>query len=227
MSVTHALALSANLLSYARKSPYEHAPGDTWTHEIDLDRHADHLPSHQGCRHTLKTWLLYFSTCCLNTRQHYTYNTLHETYIHTRACALFLPVLLSQHKTALHVQYPTQNLHTRASALVLPVVSTQDSTLHETCIDTRASARGTSIYTYSSRINSSCYGPASFKSLSLHSHDVYPQFCDFLSFLFVFCDYLAQFEIFPIFLGSFCRSKFSIFSPIFCVCVNVRTFADS
>ena len=27
-------------------SPYEHALGETWTHGIYLDRHADHLPSH-------------------------------------------------------------------------------------------------------------------------------------------------------------------------------------
>ena len=36
---------------YARKSPYEYALGETRTHEIDLSRHADHLPSHRGlCR---------------------------------------------------------------------------------------------------------------------------------------------------------------------------------
>ena len=32
---------------YARTSPSEHALGETTTHEIDLDRHADHLPSHR------------------------------------------------------------------------------------------------------------------------------------------------------------------------------------
>ena len=30
-------------LFHARKTPYEYALGGTWTHEIDLDRHADHI----------------------------------------------------------------------------------------------------------------------------------------------------------------------------------------
>ena len=47
MSLSHALALSANQLFYARKSLHEYALGETRTHEIDLDRHADLLPSHR------------------------------------------------------------------------------------------------------------------------------------------------------------------------------------
>ena len=46
---THALALSATQFS-CKKSPYEHALGETRTQEIDLSRHADHLPRRRGCR---------------------------------------------------------------------------------------------------------------------------------------------------------------------------------
>ena len=35
---------------FARKIPREYALGETRTHEINLDRHADHLPSHRGRR---------------------------------------------------------------------------------------------------------------------------------------------------------------------------------
>ena len=34
---------------FATKS-HEHALGETWTHEIYLEKHADHLPSHRGRR---------------------------------------------------------------------------------------------------------------------------------------------------------------------------------
>ena len=120
---------------------------------------------------TMGTCLLYFSTGCLNTRQHYTYNTLHGIYIHTR-------VLLSQYKTALHVQHPIRNLQALACA------------------------RRTSIFTYSSSTNRG-------------SHDVYPQFGVFSSFLFVFRDYLAQFELCSIFLRSFWSIEFLTFSLVF------------
>ena len=55
MLLIHALALSANNHCFMpEKAPtrYEDALGETWTHEIGLDRHADHLPSHRGRPHS-------------------------------------------------------------------------------------------------------------------------------------------------------------------------------
>ena len=45
---------------YARKSPYEHALGETRTHEIDRGGHADHQPSHQGPWIFIYTWYMFF-----------------------------------------------------------------------------------------------------------------------------------------------------------------------
>ena len=89
---------------------------------------------HCGHYGHLLTCCISLPTCCLSTRQHYTYNTLHETYIHTYIhVRVHFFYLLSQHKTA----HYTHN------------------TLHETYINTHACARRTSIYTYNSSSSSS------------------------------------------------------------------------
>ena len=80
---------------YARKSPYEHALGETRTHEIDLDRHADHLPRHRG-RQTYNKRLVFISMSkrsvyfrregCLVSLEHRTYAVYNMFSLHTAVC---------------------------------------------------------------------------------------------------------------------------------------------
>ena len=104
-------------------------------------------------------WALWTLSCCFyapiqpKTALHSTPYT-NFTCIHACVCTLFVLVLLSQHKTALHVQHPTRDLRTYKRVRV-HVEHPFTCTPYSSCC----------------------------RSINISSsHDVYPQFCVFHRF---------------------------------------------